>query len=310
MKTLKHSTQNVIAVVTETTVYLSDLEGRIYKHFPVNHFNSSPFTTEVEFPSDFEVSKSDYNKRQANVPKEKEAAAEARRIALYEARKEEIINIWSWRKGQIDAFRIRTNDHPVELFGKNPNIEGNWENVFFGTYEDAKEIFDDTIGSWTPEFDNSINNVQGEVCLYKCDIELSERLAITSLSDLKEWFDEFNNEPIEDEFFSKELPEKGIIIETVWRRGNFNKRYQEPSELKVVGDSTGSYTNGYRKMTHYSDLWDQIVMDDLQEFIDNYRTDESAELIRLRFTRDEAIEYGLSEIDAEWIYEEKTEEEE
>lgn len=310
MATLKHSTQNVIAVVTETTVYLSDLEGRIYKHFPVNHFNSSPFTTEVEFPSDFEVSKSDYNHRQANVRKEKEAAAEARRMAAYEARKENVINIWNWRKGRIDAFRIRTCNQPVELFGKNPNIEGNWENVFFGTYEDAKEMFDATIGSWTPEFDDSINNVQGEVCLYQCDIELSERLEITSLSDLKEWFDEFNNEPIEDEFFSKELPEKGIVIETVWRRGNFNKRYQEPSELKVVGDYTGSYTNGYRKMTHYSDLWDQIVMDDLQEFIDNYRTDESAELIRLRFTRDEAIEYGLSEIDAEWIYEEKTEEEE
>jgi len=307
MKTLKHSTQNCLAVVTETTVYLSNLEGKIYKHFPIQHFQVAPFAEEVKFPTDFETEKKAYNIHQANKNQERIEKHNAWVATQREIRKLNIINLWNWRKGSIGAYRIRTVNQPVELFNKNPNIEGSWEDIFFGTYEEAKEMFDATIGSWSPEFDDSLNNVQGEVCLYSCEIYPSERLEITLIDKLQTWFDEFNVEPIEDEWFSKELPENAIIVSMDERRGSFNRRYSVPSDIHMVGDYLGSYSIGYRKIENYSDLWEQEVFEDLQELIEKYRDNNTAELIRSKFTRENALKYGLSEVDAEWIYEETEE---
>ena len=310
MKTLKHSSKGTIAVITETTVYLAMLDGTIIKHFPSNHFNDANYGEEVEFPTDFETARKEYNVHQANKRQEQEAAHQAHMIAVREERKQALINLWNWRKGKIGAYRIRTVNQPVELFGRNPNIQGSWENVFFGKYEEAKLEFDSMIGSWTPEFDNSINNVQGEVCLYSCEIELSDRLKITSIDELKEWFDEFPVEPIEDEWFSKELPENCIVIELSSHRGSFNRTYYKPWNLYVKGEYLGSYSIGYRRIENYSDLWGHEVFDNLFDYVEKYGSDEDAiSLLKNKFNRDDAVNmYGLSELQAEWIYEEEIEE--
>ena len=294
MNTFKHSSQDVIAVVTETTVYLSNLEGRIYKHFPINHFQPTPFVTKVEFPTDFEEEKKEYNTRQAKKNEEKKEAYNRYIAAKRETRKQEIVNIWNFRKGNISAFRIRTCNQPVELFGKNPNIEGVWAAIFFGTYNEAKELFDAAIGSWTPEFNESINNVQGEVSLYKCELDHSNRLEITSLSDLEDWFNEFNEEPIENEWFSPEIPEKALIVDLDEHRGSFNRKYYTVNMVQVKGDFTGSHTIGLRKMHNYSDLWGQVVFEDINDYIEMYISDEDAmQKLFDAFSFEDAKEYGL-----------------
>jgi len=306
MTTLKHSSNNCLATVTETTVYLSNLEGKIYKHFPIQHFHAEPFTTEVEFPADFETEKKAYNQRQANKQQERTESHNAWVAAQREIRKQEIINLWNWRKGRIEAYKIYTCDVPVETFGKNPGYYGSLSKLILGE-ETARNQFTETIGSWKPEFDNSPNNVQGEVALYHLDIELDERLEITSIDELNEIGIDWD--PIEEESFSQKLPENCIIVETTSHRGNFNHTYYKPYALFLEGEFLGSYTIGYRKIENYSDLWGHEVFDNLFDYVEKYSSDENAiDLLKEKFNKEDAINiYGLSELQAEWIYEETEE---
>ena len=272
MKTLKHNSQSIVAFVAEKTVYLANSKtNKIYKQFGVSTFNDSEWS-EIESISDeqFEALKSDFLHFDEEKKASKQLAAEQARIAAYESRKQEIINLWNWRKGRIGAFRIYTCNQSVELFNKNPNIEGSWEDVFFGTEEEAEKEVKSMIGSWTPEFNDSQNNVQGEIRLYECSIDLDERFEITSISELEAWFEEFNEDPIQDEWFAQPLPEKCIIVEMDEHRGSFNRKYYTPRYIYVEGDSLGSYTIGYRTINDYSALWGHVVFDTIDEYIEKY----------------------------------------
>ena len=293
MTTLKHSSKGTIAVITETTVYLAMLDGTIIKHFPSAHFKDSSYIEEIEFPVDFETAKKEYSQRQALKNQERIESHNLMLAVQRETRKQDLINLWNWRKGRIEAYKIYTCDVPVETFGKNPSYYGSYSKLIFGK-ETAMEQFKETIGSWKPEFDNSPNNVQGEVCLYHFDIELAERIEITSVEELSEVSIDF--EPIEDEWFSVEIPHKALIVGLDEHRGSFNRKYYTVNQVQVKGDYTGGYTIGYRKMDNYSDLWGQVVFDSINDYIEQYQSDEDAmKKLMDTFSLENAKGYGLDE---------------
>jgi len=126
---------------------------------------------------------------------------------------------------------------------------------------------------------------------------------------LEAWFEEFNEDPIQDEWFAQPLPEKCIIVEMDEHRGSFNRKYYTPRYIYVEGDSLGSYTIGYRTINDYSALWGHVVFDTIDEYIEKYCDDSDAmDLLKKTFNLENAKEYGLSEEYYD-IWEEQPEEE-
>ena len=105
MKTLKSTSQNLLATIDGKAVFMSNLQGEIYKQFPVEHFKNESFTEEVPFPGDFIKSKEIFNARNAEKRAAKEAAQAASRKLLEERwkkereeRKERVELLWKIRK--------------------------------------------------------------------------------------------------------------------------------------------------------------------------------------------------------------------
>lgn len=184
MKTLKHTSQNIVAIVTEKTVYLANTETlKIYKQFGLSTFNQAgweeiePISNEA-FEEMFSVFKSLEDDKKAARLK----AAEKALIVAYETRKEEINNLWNWRKGRIDAYIIDTY---VQLNNDNSsNPEGYTSELVFGE-ENAKTRFEELKESETPSWDMKSNN-----CHFVTEIlyflnEPKSRLEIVSLDELK-----------------------------------------------------------------------------------------------------------------------------
>ena len=99
MKTFKHKTSPVLATLTEKTVWMSDLEGNIYKQFPIQHLLLDQFEDEtIEFPGNFELAKIVFRKKQDGKRAEKAREAEERRRIAEENRRRELLNLWNIRK--------------------------------------------------------------------------------------------------------------------------------------------------------------------------------------------------------------------
>ena len=99
MKTFQHKTSPVLATLTEKTVWMSNLEGNIYKQFPLQHFKPEQFLDAlVPFPGNFDEAKAKFLMANDNKKQQKAQEAEARRIRAYEERKAKLLYKWRLRK--------------------------------------------------------------------------------------------------------------------------------------------------------------------------------------------------------------------
>lgn len=288
MKTLKNSKQDVLAVVTETTVYLSNLEGKIYKFFPVQHFKDADFTEEVEFPGNFTEAKKAFDAKQADKRRERDERNRLAEIARRELEAQKQAAFEEWKRGETEAWKIYTCDEPLETFEKNPAYEGTFETgvfgkVHFGSEEEMNSIVDDMIGSWNPEFDDSPNNVQGRISLYK--IKAYDSMEIEDYDELE---DCEIGDSTRDEWFSIKLPDDCYIVDVEMHYGNFNRKYYTPSAIYRKGDSIfSSYKT--RTLIDYSDLWDELVFDSIYEIYQEWGED-SVKLLKSEFSEEELRE--------------------
>ena len=107
MKTFKHKVADVLATLTEKTVWMSDLQGHIYKQFPIQHLNPDQFEdTTTEFPGDFDAERMAFTQRRLSKVEEKKRAAETARLAAYEKRKAEVLNRWRVRKAMQNGLPV------------------------------------------------------------------------------------------------------------------------------------------------------------------------------------------------------------
>lgn len=186
MKTLKNDKKGVLAVITETTVYICMLDGQIIKHFPSQHFNQSAYTEVVDYPADFEIEKRAYHDRNVEKQAEKLRKAEAARLAAYEYRKEMILNLWNWRKGRTDVYLITTS-HQTADDELSCDPEDVTRYLIFGE-EEAAAKFEAMKGSENPSFDGVTVACYFVTEQSKFYTKLSEtdRLQFTSFDDLEE----------------------------------------------------------------------------------------------------------------------------
>lgn len=186
MKTLINSTKKTIAVITEKTTYLANSKGEIFKQFPTATFNAANYTQETEFPADFEVAKANFTVRQENAKLERERQYKIYRENQRETRKNQLTNLWNWRKGRIDAYLVATY---VAIAEENSsyNPSGYNRELVFGE-ENAYARFDELKGSETPMWDMKSNNcyfVTELTGTYRA-IPISERLNITTIEELEQ----------------------------------------------------------------------------------------------------------------------------
>jgi len=223
MKTLKHNTQSIIAIVTEKTVYLANLKGKIYKQFGVSTFNDSAWT-EIEGFSDEEyaIAIADFLNVESGKKAEKQRREEQSRVVAYEKRKQEIINLWNWRKGRTEAFLVATS---VEL---NDNSSSNPESysseLVFGE-DAAHELFDSIKESETPSWDCKSNNCYFVTEILKFYKEPTNKLEITSIEELEQALRE-NSDIEERNEYAPSIEEYDYIITFDKWDGFHNKTYR------------------------------------------------------------------------------------
>ena len=60
MEVFKDPINNRLAIILGEVIFISNLEGLIYKHTQIEKFDSETFTEETEFPIDFEEAEASY----------------------------------------------------------------------------------------------------------------------------------------------------------------------------------------------------------------------------------------------------------
>jgi hypothetical protein len=86
---LKHATKDRLAVLTPQSVFFSNLEGVIERHFPNSRFNTQYYTEIVPFPGDFEVAKKLYFDNLHSLQEHKKAEQKLKEEAQF---KDEILD--------------------------------------------------------------------------------------------------------------------------------------------------------------------------------------------------------------------------
>lgn len=189
MRTLKSLNQNLLATIDGKAVFMSNLQGEIYKQFPVECFKNSDFTKEVEFPGDFLKEKEAFNVR----IREKQAAKAAAREALLKQREEAAHREYERRRQNVLLLRKLRNDVEREGEGTVYCVRLDFyletsddsklrecEFLLFSTEEEARRQFDLNKSTLSAECGQSI-----EMNLLKSDFE-KEVLQLTSYDDFLE----------------------------------------------------------------------------------------------------------------------------
>ncbi|MCL2311885.1 MAG: hypothetical protein FWC41_05290 [Firmicutes bacterium] len=307
MTVLKSIRKNELAVLTETTAYITDLNGVILKFYPIQNLKSRNFGEQVEFPADFEASKKEFHAREE---KAKLARIESQRI-LAEAKAEALT---SYKEGRCNAYQILMHDEEVETFGKNNDVECSIHNSELGTLhfcseEAILEIAISLLNSWTPQLnegDFTRNNVVGVIIIKKLknytDLleELGDDYDLEDLFSLdyrgKFNYDLFESDDIYREDFSVEIPNNSIIVTTDCCYSNFNRKIYTPSAILLKGDYIYRHSNGSTKAMFYSDLWSELVFENLDEYLEYFGfSEKSVEVLLENFTLENAKKHGLSE---------------
>lgn len=218
MKCLKSTANNNLAIVTETTVYITDFEGKIIRFFPVAHFkNKDNYSETVNYPSDFEREKRAYYDKIEQARREREQRETARRQVELEKSKREALNIWRWQKKEVDAFLVRTSMQDAE-----PNRNSDPEqvnNYLFFNEEEARDFLASTSESEIPEYNNNTNR-----CYFVCELKgLVERpsysrLNSTSIDDI---IDDIisNGYDIDTSCYAPSIDDKDVVVRITSRGG-------------------------------------------------------------------------------------------
>jgi hypothetical protein len=217
-RALKHTGKPQLAVLTENTIFLSDLAGRIFKHFPNKNFNATPYGT-VEFPGDFEAAKAAYFAERA----ERKAAEAAAREALREAeRKKELEaekNFKSWQRGEKECYVVTSYKWIADdsyNFGKE-----DYEEDFFYSIEDATAHFDEIVEENKDfcepgyRFFVEITHLQTyEVGKIDCiDIPVDEREKFESIEGAcEEYMQHSDRGGIKEASIDQKIPEDAIVV--------------------------------------------------------------------------------------------------
>lgn len=199
MRTLKSASQELLATIDGKAVYMSNLQGEIYKQFPVEHFKNSTFREDVEFPGDFVKAKDAFNARVQEQKVAKEAATAAK-LKLWEekARKE-----YEARRYNVLLLRKLRNDVQVhgagtvycvsiEYFAETADDwnRESFEFTLYATEQEARMKFLSNKNNLSAEFGKNI-----EMKLLKSDFD-NEVLQLTSYDDFRE---EYQNRHLDDE---------------------------------------------------------------------------------------------------------------
>lgn len=118
MKTLKSSSKKLLATVYGKTVYISDLEGNIYKQFAAVNFKNEDFNEEVQFPGNFNKSVEDFNIRMDKRLKEKRNRLAKKVREQYEERKSKVTLLRKIRNevyetGSCKVYTVAIENYPI-----------------------------------------------------------------------------------------------------------------------------------------------------------------------------------------------------
>ncbi|GHT04214.1 hypothetical protein AGMMS49525_10310 [Bacteroidia bacterium] len=252
MKTLKSNAQELLATVTETAVFLSNLKGEIYKQFPIEHFKSEKFTEEVEFPADFEKEKEKFNAENSAKKAKREEYYRLQAIRYQEERKKNLLNLWDWRRGRIDAYLVaKYVESANEMY--NGDVSGYNQELIFGK-DAAIARFEELKESENPEMEqggygnfgnqNNCYFVTEIMEAYKPFTEI-ERIKITSIDELEANLRD-RAESIESNRYAPSIEDADYIV-TYGRNsfGRFSKSIIDSVEERITWSS-------WRGDCHYS----------------------------------------------------------
>jgi hypothetical protein len=233
---LKHATKDRLAVLTPQSVFFSNLEGVIERHFPNSRFNTQYYTEMEPFPGDFEAAKKLYFDSLRSLQEHKKAEQKIKEEAQYAQRRNDVLNLWRWRKGELECYVVTSYKWVTNNF-LNWDREDYEYKVFFSPNE-AKEAFDGLVKE-NIGFDELGYNFYVELTKIQTtdrkggviDIPLDERLEITSIEEIyEEYMQHSDVGGIESIAIDSELPEDAVIVttfngnRTFVRRANFGER--------------------------------------------------------------------------------------
>jgi hypothetical protein len=285
---LKNARKNLIAVCSATTTYLTNATtGEIYKQFTGTYLDSN-FSEKVEVPATFAAKKVVFDFKEKNKSTIKKLDACIERISKSMERRDFLISLWKWRRGEIEAYRVCTYDDYAAHTEYSTTINDEFGDLIFGE-QPAFEVFKKTIGSWDPEIDGEMNSVIGVVELYQYEIDLDDRLNYLSEDDFSTNMYDFEK-PVEMEVFGKKIPDDAIIARL--------DRYGNPTSIY-----RGSSFEDYSEISSYEKVFDSIF-----ELFERYREDV-VDLLKDEFSEEE-LRDAIYPSDYEWFFEEEEEEEE
>lgn len=273
MITYKKNNGKALATIKGSKVYFSNVKGFITSVYDkTDSLDLSKYTEVVKFPTDFQKELTAWEtKVQERLRKYNEYLYEMKKV-----RKEEIMNIWNWRKGKISAFRVRQYTQST-IEGKCYNNEILNSSIVF-TRESAEELFNSIKESCTPTFEQgglfSSNACALFTELQAIDDNVEDRIYCLNEDDLNEYFNNYSYVE-EDYFYSPELKDCEVIITYNYKKNNFVNTIR--SIDFIYNEST------------YSDLGTMQKPCSISELINEYDIDTA--ILHGIITKDNAKEY-------------------
>lgn len=218
MKALKSRSKGMLAILNGKTVYISDLDGKIYKQFAAVNFKNEDYNENVEFPGNFNKAVEEFNIRMNKRLEEKRNRLSEEVRKQYEERKRRVtllrkIRNEVYKKGSCKVYTVAIENYPINETSE-PYL------ISLGIFTDlkaAEEHYKDVYLKGEPEegydmyFDLSENTINEDV------------LDVTEYSKLEKLIREYYN--IHDGNIKEDRKRYGyeslhgdILIEWNWER--------------------------------------------------------------------------------------------
>lgn len=241
--------KNGYFVITNDHKYLLCItpnSNRIYKHYPNNmNLEHGGELVEIEITNEETIdmivngeTSSFINKKKEQEKKDQLAREE--RIKLErEIRKTNLINLWNWRKGRIEAFLIQKGLTHNDYFGSNIADIHYGSELIFGE-ENARERFEELKESDTPDENGQYFFV--ELNGFYKEIPLEERLDVLTLKELKSFLSD-SLETIERNQYAPSIEDKEYIVRKTQRN------WSSPVHYEVRYRNTSDWQYGIAELT-------------------------------------------------------------
>ena len=278
--------QELIACIEEKAVFMSTLEGTIYKQFPLAHFNDSTFIEEVNFPGDYEKQRLSFHQRESQKKEQRELErAEARRkesLRLYEERKKEVLFVRSVRNAahgnaEVSVYRRYLMENSWDGSEWTTDNSSPFEEQYFLEKEHAFDV------SALQEF---VNDTPVDVIIEQRTVSAEEVLNITDYEDMMNLLECYSDVVDEDYIYLSpryESLEGCILAFWSWHtyigydQKFYELRYAYDSETEEILHQNADYT-GRRGMRV------SVIM--RPEEIEGLTTEELREELRSRMFND------------------------